>query len=201
LTNLNATQLQFLQKYLNMPAMTDGGEETLKSGPLARRTLAAIAAHPRAERVLNGLLGAVYAAENAGDEAGFSRCAELLTDRLDTLQNAPDIPDIKSVVELGLAEASQMLLPEDPAIVEAAFEEARAAMGTLPDGIRDAAVAYEAELIRLRARGDALVAKLEKGDLPPTEAAAHHSEVDQICVRLEVMTSEFQKVFLAEGVL
>lgn len=198
---LNEVQLQFIKKYLGITGLGDTGGLSVDLDSIAKRTHDAVAAHPEVERVLLGLLRSLQDAVTAGDSTQADNQMTLLTDRLDTLDTTTRLPDINSVVEMGLAEASCQLLPEDPEVVQALYEEARANLSTLPDSIRDAAVSYEAELNRLRIRGDALVARLKKGEMPPTETAAHHSEVDQICIRLEEMTSEFHKLLASQDAL
>lgn len=198
---LNEVQLQFIKKYLGITGLGDTGDLSVDFDSIAKRTHDAVAAHPEVERVLLGLLRSLQDAVTVGDSTQADTQMTFLTDRLDTLDTTTRLPDIKSVVEMGLAEASRQLLPEDPEVVQALYEEARTNLSTLPDSIRDAAVSYEAELNRLRIRGDALVARLKKGEMPPNETAAHHSEVDQICIRLEEMTSEFHKLLASQDAL
>lgn len=201
MADLSDSQFKFVTTYLGSSKRLDTAKPEPDLGSYAARIKSTLAMHPQAKAVLVGLLKAASDAQKSQNTAEVQRQLAMLQERLDALDGAPPLPDLKSILEVGLAKASQSLLPEDPTMIFTAYEAAQAEVQTLPAGIRDAALRFTTELNQLRARGDQLVARLKKGDLPPTEAAAHHSEVDQICVRLEDITADLHKVLQSEGAI
>lgn len=205
MVDLNKEQSEFLAKFLNGGSEGTSADDVkgdaarLKS--LARRTKATLTLVPKAERILTGLLTAAEVAFEAGDFKESERQANMLEERLDTLEDTETLPKLEEVVQQGLLANSQALLPEDEAALAASYEAALAELEGLPDNIRDACVAFSAELNTLKARGEQLVALLEKGDLSTKDRAAHHSEVDQIYARVETLNDGFASLLKKEGVL
>jgi len=199
---LTEAQRAFIDAYL-LKRTQDGGTgmPDVNFKVLAGRIASIVADNSGAKRPLEGLLKAAQAAVAGGDASEAKRQLELLQDSLESWSGAGALPNLKDVLDGGLAELSRTLSPEDIEGLAEASEQVDEVLAVLPDHVQKATKVYTAEISQLRARGDRLVKMLESGSLPPFSKAAHHNEIDQICLRIEARTAEMKKILEKENVL
>lgn len=205
MSDLTDQQVAFLNKFLGLGiGRSEGvsdGIDARRHAAMASKVALMVEKHPRAGRILDGLLRAAGTALAEGDTAEFQRQAQLLDDRLDALGEMQELPDPKEVLDRGLLDLSRELSPEEAAALEIAYNEAQETIGELPETVREPAREYVVEMSRMRQRGEQLVERLKAGGLSVKERAAHHSEIDQICVRVEQLAADLTNILKREGVL
>lgn len=204
MVDLTQQQISFLNKFIGLNLSSDGEDAAPDRAALkaaAIRVKAVVESKPQAKMILEGLLREAAQALDAGDAGESERQMSMLSERLDTWEGMDALPDLKSIIDDGLLGKSQQLTPEQSEAVSAAYETTKADLEIFPESVRGAAATFMADLDRLKQRGEQLVGLIEAGDLGPSQRAAHHNEIDQICIRIEGMTADLKSLFEKENVL